>query len=90
MDPQNPPGGRIIRGHDLRLAPSATALIAAAVLDAIQDAGLPNARDTVAPPDIIILAVPTGKGNGALNVALRAVELDLQGDGAELERRLYA
>ena len=89
--PEKPPAGaRVIRGHELRLSPAPSATIAGAALAAIADAGLERTDDNPATADLIVIAVPPGKGNGALNVALRSVELDLAGDGDELERRLYA
>lgn len=82
--------GRVIAGHALRVAQSASATIARAVLDALEDAGLARTADRPVAGDVLVIVVPPGKGNGALNVALRAVDLDLQGDGAALEARLYA
>lgn len=83
-------GARLVKGHRLRVTRSASALIARAVLDAQADAELVRTEESPAVADVIVLAVPPGKGAGALNVALRAVELDLQGDGEALEARLYA
>jgi hypothetical protein len=84
-------GARIVRGHELRVTRAPSATIAAAVLDALADAGLDERRVDGGPAaDVIVIAVPPGRGNGALNVAQRAIELDLAGDGAELEARLYA
>lgn len=86
-----PVGARIVRGHELRVTRAPSATIAAAVLAALDDAGLADRREDGGPAaDVVVIVVPPGKGNGALNVAQRAVELDLAGDGDELERRLYA
>ena len=86
--PKVPVGARVLPGHRLRVATSASAELAAAAIDAMLDAGLARVDDRV-PADLVVLAVPAGKGNGALNVAARAVELDLAGAGRELEDALY-
>lgn len=78
-------GARVLPAHEMKVTPAPTASIARAVLDAIGDAGL----DGNPPADIVVIAVPPGRGNGALNVAAKAIELDLAGEGDELERRLY-